>query len=350
MSFFDDAGAWFEQAGKDTGEWIDQAVQDTGDALTGNSKAPESDPISDLSETDVPVDDTYYDPITNSNPAINPATGGWIDFSDNGLKITDLEVGTGVEASYRQTLEVHYRGTLENGTVFDSSYGRGTYNFPLVESKAIEGWVLGLQGMKVGGKRTLEIPPELGFGARGSGSVIPPNATLIFEVELIAVDGNRDTASPTYETHDAQSLSNNPDPITLDPVLPDQVTEADDPQISSGPVLPDLVSEYHDPLTGLEPIQLEGVLEPFDSLTNPNQVFAGTVSETIELTALDLQGGVEETFIERDPFAISGIEGTVIEPIDGLQGLLTDGPAEFSEEQLQADLVNSMAASTEVLA
>ena len=122
--------------------------------------------------------------------------------------------------------------------------------------------------------------------------------------------------------------------VQAEPVLPDPVTEFDDSQIISEPVLLDPVFEFHDPLTGSEPIQFEGVLEPFDSLTNPNQVFAGTVSE----------------FIEPDPFAFSGGEGMVIEPIDGLQGLSTDGPTEFSDEQLQADLVNSMAASTEVLA
>ena len=117
-------------------------------------------------------------------------------------------------------------------------------------------------------------------------------------------------------------------------MLPDPVTEFDDPQIISEPVLPDPVFKFVDPLTGSEPIQFEGVLEPFDSLTNPNQVFAGTVSE----------------FIEPDAFGISGSAGTVIEPIDGLQGSSTDGFSEFSEEQLQADLVNSMAAPSEVLA
>ena len=117
-------------------------------------------------------------------------------------------------------------------------------------------------------------------------------------------------------------------------MLPDQVTEIVDTQIISEPVLPDPVFKFVDPLTGSDPTQVEGVLEPFDSLTNPNQVFAGTVSETIE----------------RDPFVLSGGEGMVIEPIDGLQGFVTDGSAEFSDEQLQADLVNSMAASTEVLA
>ena len=121
---------------------------------------------------------------------------------------------------------------------------------------------------------------------------------------------------------------------TSEPVLPDPVTEVDDTPIISEPVLPEPVFEVYDPLTGSEPIQFEGVLEPFDSLTNPNQVFVGTVSE----------------FIERDPFALSGSAGTVIEPIDGLQGSSTDMSAEFSEEQLQADLVNSMAAPSEVLA
>ena len=122
--------------------------------------------------------------------------------------------------------------------------------------------------------------------------------------------------------------------VDSEAVLQDQVTEIVDAQIISEPDLPDPVFKFVDPLTGSEPIQFEGVLEPFDSLTNPNQVFAGTVSE----------------FIERDPFVLSGGEGMVIEPIDGLQGFVTDGSAEFSDEQLQADLVNSMAVSSEVLA
>ena len=121
---------------------------------------------------------------------------------------------------------------------------------------------------------------------------------------------------------------------TSEPVLPDPVTEVDDPQIISEPVSPDLVFEVYDPLTGSEPIQIEGARETFDPLTNPNPISEGTVSE----------------FIEPDPFALSGGEGMVIEPIDGLQGSSTDGLSEFSEEQLQADLVNSMAAPSEVLA
>ena len=116
--------------------------------------------------------------------------------------------------------------------------------------------------------------------------------------------------------------------------LPEPVTEADDLQIISEPVLPDQVFEYHDPLTGSEPARFEGVRETFDPLTNPNPISEGTVSE----------------FIEPVGSSISESAGTVIEPIDGLQGFVTDGSAEFSDEQLQADLVNSMAASTEVLA
>ena len=116
-------------------------------------------------------------------------------------------------------------------------------------------------------------------------------------------------------------------------MLPDPVTEFEDPQTIPEPVLPDPVFEYHDPLTGSEPIQFEGVLAPSDSLTNPNQVVESTVSE----------------YIEPDADGISGSAGTIIEPIDGLQGLSTDGSTEFSEEQSQADLINSMAASTEVL-
>ena len=106
----------------------------------------------------------------------------------NGLRITDLEVGTGPEAVAGQTVVVHYRGTLEDGKQFDASYDRGKpFTFPLGRGQVIKGWDEGVQGMKVGGKRKLVIPPELGYGTRGAGGVIPPNATLIFEVELLDI-------------------------------------------------------------------------------------------------------------------------------------------------------------------
>jgi peptidylprolyl isomerase len=107
----------------------------------------------------------------------------------SGLRITDLVVGDGAEAVAGQTVVVNYRGTLANGTEFDSSYGRGPFSFPLGGGRVIQGWDEGVAGMKVGGKRKLVIPPDLAYGERGAGGVIPPNATLTFEVELLRIGG-----------------------------------------------------------------------------------------------------------------------------------------------------------------
>ncbi len=108
--------------------------------------------------------------------------------TETGLKIKDLVVGTGAEAKQGQTVSVNYKGSLENGKEFDSSYGRGPFSFPLGQGRVIKGWDEGVEGMKIGGKRKLVIPPELGYGSRGAGGVIPPNAILIFEVELLEVN------------------------------------------------------------------------------------------------------------------------------------------------------------------
>jgi FKBP-type peptidyl-prolyl cis-trans isomerase FkpA len=110
----------------------------------------------------------------------------------SGLIIDDTVVGTGALAAAGQQVSVHYTGWLffggERGKKFDSSKDRGDpFEFPLGAGHVIKGWDEGVQGMKVGGKRTLTIPPGLGYGARGAGGVIPPNATLIFEVELLGV-------------------------------------------------------------------------------------------------------------------------------------------------------------------
>ena len=106
----------------------------------------------------------------------------------SGLGITDLAIGDGDEAISGKKVTVNYRGMLENGKEFDSSYGRGPFSFSLGAGQVIKGWDEGVAGMKVGGKRKLTIPPDLGYGSRGAGGVIPPNATLIFEVELLEVN------------------------------------------------------------------------------------------------------------------------------------------------------------------
>ena len=107
----------------------------------------------------------------------------------SGLIIDDLVAGDGAVAAAGQSVTVHYTGWLTNGTKFDSSKDRGDpFVFDLGEGNVIKGWDEGVQGMKVGGKRKLTIPPALGYGARGAGGVIPPNATLVFEVELLEVD------------------------------------------------------------------------------------------------------------------------------------------------------------------
>lgn len=104
------------------------------------------------------------------------------------LIIEDITVGEGDEATTGQSITVHYTGTLEDGTKFDSSKDRNDpFVFTLGVGQVIKGWDEGFAGMKVGGSRKLTIPPEMGYGARGAGGVIPPNATLIFDVELLGV-------------------------------------------------------------------------------------------------------------------------------------------------------------------
>ena len=106
----------------------------------------------------------------------------------SGLRYETLAEGDGAQAASGHKVNVHYTGWLENGTKFDSSVDRGTpFSFDLGARQVIAGWDEGVAGMKVGGKRKLTIPPELGYGARGAGGVIPPNATLVFEVELLEV-------------------------------------------------------------------------------------------------------------------------------------------------------------------
>ena len=112
-----------------------------------------------------------------------------VNKTPSGLVIEDLVLGEGEVAAAGQRVTVHYTGWLTNGSKFDSSKDRNDpFMFGLGQGQVIRGWDEGVQGMKIGGKRKLTIPPELGYGARGAGGVIPPNATLVVEVELLGVN------------------------------------------------------------------------------------------------------------------------------------------------------------------
>jgi FKBP-type peptidyl-prolyl cis-trans isomerase len=119
-----------------------------------------------------------------------PAQGSPLPPGPTKLEIEDLVVGTGRQANTNDTVHVQYTGTLMNGKKFDSSYDHGgdPFKFTLSKGEVIKGWDQGVVGMKVGGKRRLRIPSDLGYGEKGSGANIPPGAGLVFEVELVSID------------------------------------------------------------------------------------------------------------------------------------------------------------------
>lgn len=128
--------------------------------------------------------------LTNNQNIINEDKTMNQESNASELKIETLKEGTGEGAKNGDLVTVNYTGTLENGTKFDSSLnpGRSPFQFTLGQNMVIQGWELGILGMKVGEKRKLTIPAELGYGASGAGGVIPPNATLIFEVDLLKIN------------------------------------------------------------------------------------------------------------------------------------------------------------------
>jgi len=155
----------------------DQIAFDTPVATASTKISPVSTPIA------TPSPKKVASPLSIS-PSVTPQVTIM-----NGLKIEDLSVGTGPEVKSGDTISINYLGTLLDGKKFDSSYDRGQpFETQIGVGQVIKGWDLGVVGMKVGGKRRLTIPPELGYGSRGAGNVIPPDATLVFEVELMGIN------------------------------------------------------------------------------------------------------------------------------------------------------------------
>ena len=140
-----------------------------------------------------------FQPITPTQP---PSTT---------LKIEDIKIGTGAAVKEGDTIIIHYEGKLQNGKVFDSSYARNApFETEIGVGRVIEGWDKGLLGMKVGGKRKLTVPPNLGYGARGVQNVIPPNATLVFDLELL--DVKTPEPSPTEMSEISPTTETSPTP------------------------------------------------------------------------------------------------------------------------------------------
>lgn len=156
------------------------APQPSTTLITPAAKTPDQffAQVADASSTDA----ADLAPVETAEEDTNVIT------TESGLQYVDVVEGTGATPQTGQTVVVHYTGTLEDGTKFDSSRDRNQpFSFPIGRGRVISGWDEGLSTMKVGGQRKLIIPPELGYGARGAGGVIPPNATLIFDVELLSI-------------------------------------------------------------------------------------------------------------------------------------------------------------------
>ena len=166
------------------------ALAAVGSTACQKRTEPAADATTEAAPAAAPTDTSQVDSISPAAPAASSKEAEVNDpeltTTPSGLKYTDEVVGNGAEAKTGQTAVVHYTGWLLDGKKFDSSKDRGQpFSFPLGRGQVIKGWDEGVVGMRVGGKRTLIIPADLGYGARGAGGVIPPNSTLKFEVELL---------------------------------------------------------------------------------------------------------------------------------------------------------------------
>lgn len=158
------------------------------DAIASNLTPPAATTPASPSTSTAPVEiaQSAEDLIPETEAA--PMDAENVEVTDSGLKYVDIVEGTGAMPQRGQRVTVHYTGTLKDGTKFDSSRDRGRpFSFTIGIGQVIKGWDEGVMSMRVGGRRRLEIPPELGYGARGAGGIIPPNATLIFDVELLRI-------------------------------------------------------------------------------------------------------------------------------------------------------------------
>jgi len=139
-----------------------------------------------MQNNNVPSTSTASLPNANQNQQMEQTS---LNFDIQGMKVEIVQQGTGEEAKAGDTVSVHYTGTLLDGTKFDSSVDRGEpFSFTLGQNRVIQGWELGVAGMKVGEKRKLTIPPELAYGSQAVGGVIPANSTLQFDVELLKIN------------------------------------------------------------------------------------------------------------------------------------------------------------------
>jgi peptidylprolyl isomerase len=168
------------------------ALAAVGSTACQKRTEPAADATTEAAPAAAPTDTSQVDAIAPAAPAPSSKEAEVNDpeltTTPSGLKYKDLTVGTGATAAKGKTARVHYTGWLVDGTKFDSSLDRNEpFEFPVGGGRVIKGWDEGVAGMKVGGKRRLVIPADLGYGASGAGGVIPPNATLVFEVELLDV-------------------------------------------------------------------------------------------------------------------------------------------------------------------
>lgn len=155
---------------------------------SGSDKAIASEPPATLIANNAIATIQTTTKTTTEQPTMTAADDTNLVTTKSGLQYKEIKVGTGATPTQGQTVTVHYTGTLEDGSKFDSSRDRNSpFSFKLGVGQVIKGWDEGLSTMKVGGRRQLIIPPELGYGARGAGGVIPPNAVLIFDVELLKI-------------------------------------------------------------------------------------------------------------------------------------------------------------------